>query len=103
MRSDTRATGRLGRWSVRLALAGGTIALLACAPRLFAGGSRLDRLSSDVARAHATIAARKATLAAKRARVRALKQDPGVIEDIARDELGMIYPGELVLRVERDR
>jgi cell division protein FtsB len=32
--------------------------------------------------------------------VEALKNDPGAIEDIARDELGLVYPGEIVLRLD---
>ena len=39
----------------------------------------------------------------KRRRIRALKNDPRAIEDIARAELGMTYPGELVIRIEARR
>ncbi|HUH03734.1 MAG TPA: septum formation initiator family protein, partial [Kofleriaceae bacterium] len=30
----------------------------------------------------------------------ALRTDPTAIEDIARDEIGMVHPGEIVIRVE---
>jgi hypothetical protein len=107
MRTDTRAPGWPGRWALRLGAAGALAGALALAPRLIAADDarhgQLDRLTADLARAHATIAARKAALAEKRRRVRALRSDPRVVEDIARDELGMIYPGELVIRVEGKR
>jgi cell division protein FtsB len=35
--------------------------------------------------------------------ISALKQDPRAIEEIARDELGMVFPDEVVIRVERGR
>jgi cell division protein FtsB len=94
--------GRLATWAARIAAAVALAAALAALPRALAiDGARVDRLTGDVTRAHATIASRKAALTIKRRRVRALKTSPRVIEDIARDDLGMIYPGELVLRVER--
>lgn len=37
-----------------------------------------------------------------RREIDALKNDPGAIEDIARSELGMVRPGDVVIRVERD-
>src|SRR5688500_18403761 len=95
-----QAASRVATWAVRVAAAVALAAALAALPRAVAlDGEKLDRLGGDVTRAHATIAARKAALTVKRRRVHALKTDPRVIEDIARDDLGMIYPGELVLRV----
>jgi cell division protein FtsB len=35
------------------------------------------------------------------AEVEALRTDPSAIEAHARDELGMVYPGEIVLRLEK--
>ena len=34
--------------------------------------------------------------------VRRLREDPAAIEDVARDDLGMIKPGEIVIKVEPD-
>jgi hypothetical protein len=104
MRMDTRTGGPLGRWLARgvavVALAGG----LALAPRAVASdGDRLDHMRDDLARVRGLIEARRAEVIERRRRVRALKADRRAVEDIARLELGMVYPGELVIRVEGPR
>ena len=38
-----------------------------------------------------------------RREIEGLKNDVGAIEDIAREELGMVYPGEVIIRIEEAR
>jgi cell division protein FtsB len=89
------------RWAQRIALAVGVALGVAYLPwRVAAGGERIDRLEAQRARVRAEIAALEADNARLERAIRALRSDPQAIEDHARDELGMVYPGELVLRVE---
>ncbi|MEO8699870.1 MAG: septum formation initiator family protein [Kofleriaceae bacterium] len=57
---------------------------------------QLDELDTD-ARA---LAVGNAALARD---IKALQTDVGAIEDRARADLGMVYPGEITLRVERSK
>ena len=53
------------------------------------------------------IRARRAELTAENAELRreidGLRQDPSVIEDIAREDLGMVRPDEIIIRVEAEK
>lgn len=91
------------RWIVRLALAivvaialgyvpGGVVGRDPRAPRL---AGQLDALERE-ARALAL------TNAALASDVAALRSDVHAIEDRARDDLGMVYPDEIVVRVKRE-
>lgn len=91
------------RWAVRL----GVAALLAFAAaawpyRLFGGpaSAQVDRLGAEVERTRGAARDRRAQLVDLRRDIDALKNQPGAIEDIARRKLGMVMPGELVLRFE---
>jgi cell division protein FtsB len=94
---------RLGRWGHRIALACALAAGLAYLPyRLLdpAGSERLESMRDELFRARGEIDALGAENAALATQIRALKEDPRAIEDIARLDLGMVRPGELVIRVE---
>lgn len=65
-----------------------------------AGGEQLERMTAELDRTRAQIASRRSDNAELRRDIDALKNDPAAIEDIARRELGMVRPGEVVLRLE---
>lgn len=88
----------LRRWSVRLVLATVVAALIAWVPAGDDDRATKLRAQLDALRAEAvTLRAKNAKMAAE---VEALRTDPKAIEQHARDELGMVYPNELVLRLE---
>ncbi len=79
----------------------GLSALLGVHSALGEGGlSRVERLRGERVRAEA----RNARLAGENAdliaRVRALRDDPEIIATVARDQLGLVRPGEIVIRFE---
>ncbi len=91
------------RWTVRL----GVAALLALAAaawpyRLFGGpaSAQVDRLGAELERTRGAARDRRAQIAELRREIDALKNQPGAIEDLARRDLGMVMPGELVIRFE---
>jgi len=91
------------RWAVRLGVAG-LLALAAAAwpYRLFGGpaSAQVERLGEDLVRTRGAARDRRAQIIELRREIDALKNQPGAIEDIARRELGMVMPGELVIRFE---
>lgn len=92
-------------WSRRLLLACGVALALGYLPyRVIAAPSadRIDALATELSKTRAAIAELERDNAARRRVIEALKHDPGAIEDIARDELGMVYPGEIILRVDSE-
>jgi len=96
--ADMHVPPALRRWSIRLVLALAVAALIAWVPagdddRATKLRDQLDGMCTEAA----ALRARNARLAAE---VDALRTDPSAIESHARDELGMVYPGELVLRLE---
>ena len=87
----------LRRWSIRLVLAVIVAAAIAWVPAGDdARAARLRRQLDDIRDEAAELRTRNMRMAAE---VEALRTDPSAIEAHARDELGMVYPGELVLRV----
>jgi cell division protein FtsB len=97
--ADMHVPPALRRWSVRLVLAIVVAALIAWVPAGDDDRATKLRDQLDAMRAEATtLRAKNARLAAE---VEALRTDPKAIEAHARDELGMVYPGELVLRLEQ--
>jgi len=89
------------RWLSRAALALGVALAVAYVPwRVAGGGDRVERLKAQLG----ALRDEKAALDAENARlareIHALRTEPQAIEDHARDELGMIYPGELVITIE---
>lgn len=90
------------RWGLRALLALVVVAAIAQVPWVVRGGGsdRAAQLRHDLA----TTDAEARRLGSENLRladeVEALRTDVSAIEARARDELGMVYPGELVLRVE---
>ncbi|HWM85996.1 MAG TPA: septum formation initiator family protein [Kofleriaceae bacterium] len=91
------------RWGARLGIAA-LLALGAAAwPYQLLGGpasAQVERMSADVERTRDSARAQSANIAELRREIDALKNQPSAIEDIARRELGMVMPGEVVLRFE---
>lgn len=98
MESSTGSRRR--RWWFRVGLAGAFAVGLAVIP---AGvdradaGRRLEALRAQVADARARRDALLADNARLRAEIRGLRGDSRAIEERARRDLGMVYPGELVI------
>jgi cell division protein FtsB len=99
--ADTHVAPAFRRWSARLGLALVVAIAIGYLPgealRRDPRAAMLDaqlRVLEDEARA---LVASNAALARE---VEALRTDVGAIEDRARADLGMVYPDEVVLRVE---
>jgi cell division protein FtsB len=91
-------------WTLRLCAAALLAVTAAAFPyRLFGGtsSSRVEHMRGELERTRAAARERRAAIAELRREIDSLKDQPGAIEDIARRELGMIMPGELVLRFEQ--
>ena len=90
-------------WSARLLAAAVFASGLAYLPYRVLDGPSADQLV-ELERERDRVRADIDELARENADLRrdiaALKEDPRAIEDIARDGLGMVFPGELVIRVE---
>lgn len=89
----------LRRWSIRLVLALIVAATIAWVPA--GDDDRATRLRRQLDGIRAEAAALRVKNARIAAEVEALRTDPSAIEAHARDELGMVFPGEIVLRLEQ--
>lgn len=88
------------RWIARISLALGVALLVAFVPwRLGSGGDRAAKLDAQLDRVRDEVRALEEENARLGHEIRALRTDPQAIEDHARDELGMVYPGELILQL----
>ena len=88
------------RWSTRVVIAVAIALAVAYVPwRVAGGGEQVDKLRGQLAKIRDEAAALEADNAKKVREIEALKTDPRAIEQHARDELGMVYPGELVMKV----
>jgi len=90
------------RWATRVGLSLLLAVGLAYLPyRLQAGAGVGDvaRLRGELQETRAKIRKLSLDNARYRRDVDALKNDPSAIEDIARDEIGLVHDGELVIRV----
>ena len=99
--SSRRAIGL--RWARRIVIACGLAGALAYLPYRMLdpdGAKRLETMRDELSSANAEIASLRDENATLAGQVRALKEDPRAIEDIARHELGMVHEGDLVIRVE---
>ena len=85
----------------RRALRAGTLAVIALAILGFGGPSlsRLRTMKRDVDGLEREIAALRVETDRVSASVARLRSDPNAIEQIAREELGLIKPGERVLKL----
>lgn len=98
--ADMHVPPALRRWTVRLTLAFAVALAIAYAPGDSESEARHLRGQLEDARREAReLEAGNARMAAE---VDALRNDPSAIEARARDELGMVFPGEIVLKLEGD-
>jgi cell division protein FtsB len=89
------------RWIVRVALAAAVALAVAYLPwRLTGGANPADKLDAQLRDVRAAAAALEIDNARLAREIQALRTDPQAIEDHARDELGLVYRGELVLKIE---
>jgi cell division protein FtsB len=91
------------RWASRLGLAFVLAAGLAYLPyRLLdsPGVRQAPQLSNELAETREAIESLRIENERYRREIDALKNEPEAIEDIARSELGMVRPGEVVIRVD---
>jgi cell division protein FtsB len=85
------------RWTVYLA----ALAVLAGVSALHPGGLRKHaRLSADARRVAAENEALRREVGLLRREARALDGDPGALERAAREELGYVRPGEIVIQLD---
>jgi len=92
---------RWRRWASRIGLALALAAGLAYLPYRFADPAPTGKLEDELARTRADLARVQAENALYRREIDALEHDPAAIEDRARDDLGMVRAGELIIRLER--
>jgi cell division protein FtsB len=90
-------------WATRIGLAFALAVALGYGPHRAAGGAdaQIERLAMQLAQTREAIASTDRDNAALRERVRALKDDPRAIEEIARRDLGLVMPGEVVIDLGR--
>jgi cell division protein FtsB len=95
------AAPRWRRWASRLVLAVALAAGLAYLPyRLRDGGPGAEQLADDLARTRTETARLRAENARYAREIEALESDPQAIEDLARNDLGMVRDGELIIRLD---
>src|SRR5262245_18674301 len=88
------------RWGARIGLAIAIAVAIAYLPWRAASDDRGDKLRAQLGETDAEIQRLERANARLQREIDALRTDVGAIVDRARDELGMVYPGEVVLRVE---
>ncbi len=99
--ATSRGAPRWRRWASRLGLAVALAAGLAYLPyRLSAGGPGAPQLADELARTRAETARLKTENARMSREIESLKTDPAAIEDLARDDLGLVREGELIIKLE---
>jgi cell division protein FtsB len=92
------------RWIVRLALALVVAVAIGYVPaELVRRDPRAVKLDGELDRAEAEARELAAGNAALAREIAGLRDDVGAIETRARADLGMVYPGEIVMRVEAPR
>lgn len=92
------------RWLIRLSGAAVLAALLAYVPhRIYEsdGYSRYRRMQAELQELDRRRDALRKENQALRRDVRRLRDDPESLRRVARDELGLVDPGEIVIRVEQ--
>ncbi len=93
----------LKRWAARIGLAAALAISLAYVPyRLLdpVGARHVVELQSEVDGVRARQDKLTADNAQLRREIEGLRTDPSVIEDIAREDLGMVRSDEIIIRVE---
>ncbi len=88
-------------WPVRVLIACGIAIVLTFIPyRAMGGNQKLDEMNQQLTLVEREIAETSLDLTRRMRRVQALKTDTRAIENIARDELRMLYPHEKTLRLD---
>ncbi len=91
------------RWVVRLVVAGALAFAFGYLPYRVYGGAGLGRLG-QLKRELVELKARNQVTAAENTRLReevhALRHDLSAVERVAREELGLVRPGEVVYQIE---
>jgi cell division protein FtsB len=98
--ADTHVAPAWRRWGARVGLSLALAIAIAYVPWRAGGEQKIEKLRTQIGETDAEIARLQAANARLRREIDALETDVGAIVDHARDELGMVYPGEVVLRVE---
>jgi cell division protein FtsB len=96
-------TGRLRRWAARIALACALALALVFVPlRVIDPVSARDvrELERQLRELQRQQAALERDNARYRREISGLRDDPAALEDIARDDLGMVRPDDVVIRIE---
>ncbi len=103
MRTPLASTLRQHPWALRIGLAFALAVALGYGPHRAAGGTsaRIDRLGEQLEQTRDAIEATARENERLRERVRALKDDPRAVEEIARRDLGLVKPGEVVIELGR--
>jgi cell division protein FtsB len=99
VKADMHVPSALKRWTIRGALALVVAIGIAYIP---SGGvdGRAARLRRQLAEVRAEAARLRAVNLALAAETEALRTEPAAIEARARDDLDMVFPGEIVIRLE---
>jgi len=90
-------------WMNRILLAGLVAAVVAWGPghlERAAASDELERIEAEKLELETGNTALREEIRALQAEVRALKTDPGEIARIAREDLNLVVPGEIVFEVE---
>ena len=96
----------LKRWAARVALATALATSLAYVPyRLLdpVGTAHLSELRTELDETMSEQRRLQRENEQLRREIQGLRGDPAVIEDIARDDLGMVRDDEIVIRIDRTR
>jgi cell division protein FtsB len=92
------------QWLIRFTGAAVLVALLGYIPTFIYrsdGYVRYRKMLDELAELARRTEAQRAENAALRRDVRRLRTDPAAIAAVARDELGLVKPGEIVIQIER--
>jgi cell division protein FtsB len=101
--ADTHVAPPVRRWLVRLGLAVVVAVAIGYMPgQLLTRDPRAARLEHQLAEERDKAHVLAAEIAVGMREVQALRTDIGAIEDRARADLGMVYPDEIVFKVQRD-
>src|SRR5207245_238594 len=93
--ADTHVPPLWRRWGARVALALALAVAIAYLPWRASGEQRIDKLRTQLADTDAEIHRLELANSRLTREIDALRHDLGAIVDRARDELGMVFPGEV--------
>ncbi len=94
------------KWPIRIGMAAVFAAALAYVPYRVVDGTetmKVDRMEAQLEQMREQTQALRGSNRQLRQQISALKYDIGAIEDIARNELGFVRDGEIIIRVRERR